>query len=354
MPGCSSTNRSFWLSCLMAGALASAISACSSTAGGPDGAAGKGGATGGASGAGGDRDAASDGVGTGRDAAGTGLPDGAPGDAGAATEAGTPTDAVPPGLPAQVRLAHLAPDLAPFDFCLAPHGTADYRTPLLAGLANADGGVAASLAYPQVGAYLQVDAGRYDARLVAAGASSCATPLVPDATDLAPLTANANFTLLVAGALVPSGTDAPLALAVLSDDAVLAGSAASLRAVNAIPSLASADFGLGSFAGGWLPLFADVAFGVAATTADPSAGVLDARGYLFLSALDRQPFSVRAAAGASADVVVAQTFALGLGAIATVFAVGGETGDTAHPAALLLCVDNQPSGGLLADCSLVP
>ncbi|HZL21291.1 MAG TPA: DUF4397 domain-containing protein, partial [Polyangia bacterium] len=301
--GSSSTNRSFWLSCLMAGALAPAVLACSSSAAvGPAGAAGKGDATGGASGAGDDRDAASDGAGTARDAGGTGLRDGAPGDAGVATDAGAPTDAVAPGPPAQVRLAHLAPDLAPFDFCLAPHGTADYGRPLLGGQANADGGVAASLAYPQVSAYLPVDAGRYDARLVAAGAASCASPLVPDATDLAPFTANAAVTLLVAGALAPSGGDAPLALAVLADDAALAGSAASLRAVNAVPSLPSADFGLGSFAGGWLPLFTKVGFGAAATTADPSAGVVDARGYLFLSALDPQAFSVRAAAGATADV----------------------------------------------------
>jgi hypothetical protein len=34
-----------------------------------------------------------------------------------------------------------------------------------------------------------------------------------------------------------------------------------------------------------------------------------------------------------------------------VIAVGGKTGDAIHPPALLLCIDNQPPGGLLADCS---
>jgi hypothetical protein len=35
-----------------------------------------------------------------------------------------------------------------------------------------------------------------------------------------------------------------------------------------------------------------------------------------------------------------------------VIAVGGKTGDALQSPALLICVDNQPSGGLLADCSI--
>jgi hypothetical protein len=43
-----------------------------------------------------------------------------------------------------------------------------------------------------------------------------------------------------------------------------------------------------------------------------------------------------------------------LGSIATIIAIGGKTGDSANPPALLLCIDNTPSGGLLSDCSVAP
>jgi len=64
----------------------------------------------------------------------------------------------------------------------------------------------------------------------------------------------------------------------------------------------------------------------------------------------RESSSSDAAAGLAVDTNVD----IELGAIATVIAIGGKTGDSAHPPALLVCIDNQPSGGLLSDCSVGP
>jgi hypothetical protein len=55
---------------------------------------------------------------------------------------------------------------------------------------------------------------------------------------------------------------------------------------------------------------------------------------------------------AAANTALANSVEIDMGSIATVIAIGGKTGDSANPPALLLCMDNQPSGGLLSDCSV--
>jgi hypothetical protein len=281
-------------------------------------------------------------------------------DAVSEAEASAGADAAAPVPRAFVRLAHLSPDLPAVDLCVAPHGTSDYQGPLLGRLANRDGGGGGGVSYPQVSAYLSVNAGQNDVRLVPAGAISCApdgadasvSPIIPESTDLPPLPANARVTLLVIGELSPAGSDAPLKLAVVADDVVLAGGSAVLRAVNAVPSLPAVDFGFGSFAGGWQPLLTHVAFGAASAAAAPSDGTVDANGYLFILPLASQTVSARASSGATVDVAVASRFDIGLGSIATFVVIGGKTGDSGNPPALLLCIDNQPTGSLLSDCSV--
>jgi hypothetical protein len=331
--------------------------ACSSTPDGhPTGLTG----TGGAAGVGGAAGAGAAGAGGGQDA---GL-DAPPSPADAAPDAlnldaSVPNDAIAPGPPAQVRLAHLSPDLTAVDFCLAPHGTTTFQGPLLALQANPDGGGGGGLTFGQVGVYLPIDAGSYDLRLVPAGATTCAaattdgsTAAIPDVTNLAAFASNANATVLLAGDVAPAGADAALTVVALPDDAVLAGGAAALRAVNAVPSLPAADFGLGSFADSWLPLLTDVPFGGASATAGLGVGMVDSRGYLPISALAPQPMSVRPTSAATTDTAGAASVGIDLGSIVTLFAIGGKTGDAAHPPALLVCVDNQPSGGQLSDCSV--
>lgn len=273
---------------------------------------------------------------------------------------------------------------------------------------------AVALAFAQVSAYVPLSPGQYDALLVPAGAASCgsvttnARPFDDDAstdaaaaldgsspsedagtadastadaspdaaqdggsgvvdasssdasssqagvTTLPVLANNAHATLLVAGDAFPAGADAPLALTVLPDDAVLAGGAVSLRAINAVPSARSLDFDLAADAG-QVTLLSAVPFASAAGQVSQGTGVLDANDYLSLApVLDEAIVARSPSPDAGSISAVGDDVEIDLGSIATVIAVGGKTGDASHPPALLLCIDNQPSGGLLSACNVVP
>jgi hypothetical protein len=327
---------------------------------------------------------------------------------------GSDTADEPDAAPTQafLRVAHFSPGTPALDVCLAAHGTGLYAGPLLALFAD-DAGLATDasapgLSYAQVGAYIAVDPGTYDVRLVSAGASSCSSALpvapipsedagmsadasadagasestdagadanaaadadagespdadasastgtivVPDATNLATFKAGDSATLLVLGEPFPTGTDASFRIAVVRDDPVLAGGAASVRLVNALPGVPAVDFGFGSFAGGWSPLFTKVAFGSASTQAAPNQGAADPNGYVPVAPFGPQLMSVRASTGATGDVLQASMASVQAGAVVTFVAFGGASGDPDHPPSLLACTDNQASGGLFADCSV--
>jgi hypothetical protein len=303
-------------------------------------------------------------------------------------DATLPADEAEAGPPATLfRVAALSPDTPAFDLCLARHGTGDYRGPLFAQRAEDAGlpadGSAPGLSYPEVSAYLPFDPGQYDVRLVPAGAVSCATALaiptagpdagptadddadteagadaatpvpLPDSTNLPAFAVGMSTTLLVAGDLSPAGADPALRLTTIEDDAAAQG-AISLRVVNAQPSAPALDFGFGSFEGEWTPLFTGVAFESAGSKAAPNQGVADANGYLAIAPYTGT-ISARLSTGATGDAAVANSVSLNVvGSVATLVAIGGKTGDRSHAPALLLCIDNSPSGGALADCSVLP
>jgi hypothetical protein len=305
-------------------------------------------------------------------------------DAGADAE-GPADDAPTPAPQALLRVAQLSPDLPPVDVCVAPHGTTLFRGPLLAQLAASlgdDGGTDAAppgVTYAQVSAYLSLAEGPYDVRLVAAGATSCSPSLpsasspddadggdggpdtdaasggTPDWTDLPSLVFNTHTTLLIAGDWRPAGSDPGLTVALLGDDAVLAGPGAVLRAINAVPTWSTADFGLGSFGSDWMAILTAVPFAAASADAGVDNGVVDRNGYLAIAPQQGEPLGARpSSSDAGAAVAVATSVEIDFGSIATVLAIGGKTGDLTHPPALLLCTDNQPSGALLSDCSVSP
>jgi len=282
-----------------------------------------------------------------------------------------------------LRIAHLSPDMPPIDVCVAVHGTGSFQGPLIAQLVassagdagdEAEGGGSESdaavpgVAYSQVSAYLALDVGQYDVRIVAAGAPSCSQALqlagtldaasetgapVPDATNLPGLTLGEYATLLVGGELSPVGTEPGVTIGVLPDDAVLSGGGASLRAINAIPSQPSLDFGMGSSTTHWLAFVTDVHFAGASAQVNPDDSAVDPNGYVGTAPLSDQAMSARSSSSdAGVDIAAASSVTVPLGSIATVIAIGGKTGDATHPPALLLCTDNQPSGGTLADCSV--
>lgn len=268
-----------------------------------------------------------------------------------------PADAADAGPPqAYLRVAQLSPDAPSADLCVAPHGTTSFQGPLLAQLSSPDAGAdaaAVGLAYAQVSAYLALAPGPYDVRLVVAGAADCsadASAFVPDVTELPSLAQNAYVTLLLAGEQQPTSGDHGFTAVALMDDATLDAGAAAMRAVNAMPSAPLLDFGIGSLDAGWTPLFTDVGFAAPAHAA-PSAGALDPNGYLPMAPLAGQPFSARASTGATGDLASAENVSLAFGAIATLFAIG-KPGDAVHPAALLLCTDNSPTGGIVSDCAI--
>jgi hypothetical protein len=307
---------------------------------------------------------------------------------------------------ASVRIAHVSPDAPALDVCVALHGTTAFQGPLIAQLAaslavgvSVDGGNEndagpLGLAFSQVSAYVSLAPGQYDVRLVAAGAQTCAslvavdgqiesvgagddageagvaveagtgveggmgvdggaTPFAPpDSVNLPALHANTFTTLLIVGDLTPAGDDAPLGVSLLPDDDELAGGAASLRAINAVPSLPALDFGLGSGAA-WMPMLTDVAFDKASSMTGPGQDVVDANGYVPIPTFAGQAMSACVpSSDAGVDVATAGAVDVELGAIATVMAIGGKTGDSARPPELLICIDNEPSGGLLSDCSV--
>ena len=270
-------------------------------------------------------------------------------------EAGPAPDSTP-APQANLRVAHLSADLPAFDVCVAPHGTTSWQGPLIAQLSGLDAG-APGLAYARVSAYVPVTPGQNDVAIVAAGSTSCdrnaeAGATLPVVTNLPPLAANDFGTLIAAGEASPIGSDHALAFGLVRDDSQLAGGAASLRAVNALPRAGALDFGLGSSATKWTPLFTNAAFGTVDMQTGPSIGAVDANGYLPIPSLVGQTMSIRESSNPNGDMAMAHALPIPVGSIATLFAVGGSAEDSAHPAALLLCIDNQPSGGLLSDCSL--
>jgi Domain of unknown function (DUF4397) len=233
---------------------------------------------------------------------------------------------------AQVRVAHVSPGAPAVDFCLAPHGTMAFTGPILARAGRATG-----LSYGTVTKYFDVDAGRYDVRLVAPGAVNCAQPLagLDDFTRLPELMAGGAATIAAEGTLGGQG-DAAFTLRGYADDTEVGPNQAKLRFIHASPGTPPVDAGTG---GGvmFAPVFANVAFGQASTveTAPLSGVEISARAH-----------------GALEDVLAIANASLPDGAIATAFAIG-ELGSGDAPLRVLLCIDNDEPNGVHAACSVV-
>lgn len=237
-----------------------------------------------------------------------------------------------PSTTARVRVAHVSPGAPAVDFCLAPHGTARFSGPVLAGA-----GRAAGLSYGTVTRYFDVAPDRYDVRLVAPGAADCSQPLagLDDFTRLPAIAAGAPATIAAEGTLGGQG-DAAFTLRGYADDAEAAAGKARLRLIHASPGTPPVDAGLG---GGvvFAPVFTGVAFGAAAAvdTAPLSGARLSARAH-----------------GTTQDVLAIAGVDLPDGAVATAFAIG-QLGATAAPLRVLLCVDNGEPSGVHSPCTVV-
>ena len=323
-------------------------------------------------------------------------------DAGPAEAAQAPSDAAggteaPASTLAWVRLANWSPDAPAVDFCLAPHGTAAFGSPLVASLAAStmDAG-ATPLAYPLATAYFAMKPGAYDARIVVAGAGSCAVGIGTDMTMLPALAANGFSTIALVGEELPSGGDPGLQV-VGFKDSTSPSAGVSLRFINASPLLGTVDFGTGTATGTgslvFKALFTGVLFGQAgkplptppcasaapdasappdastaptagaapdASTSPDASASLDAggpsdgsapspgaNGYETVCKLSNVLSAHDPRAGVDA-VATMMPVAAAPGSVLTVVLVGGTSGGA--PPRLLECVDNAGTVGELGNC----
>ncbi len=237
---------------------------------------------------------------------------------------------------ARVRVAHLSPDAPPVDFCIAPAGTQEFAGPVLGGA-----GAPLGISYGNVTKYLEVEAIRYDVRIVRPGAADCSSALLPDVTDLPELPAGASATIAAIGKLDHDGTGEPFAVRAYVDDATVAAGQAKLRFVHASPGTPPVDVGLG---GGALfqAVFPNIAFG---------GTLAEGNGYISTPPIDGAELSARLT-GTIADVLSITPASLPAGTIATAFAIG-QVGNAQAPLGVLLCLDNNPAHGIETECSVV-
>jgi uncharacterized protein DUF4397 len=293
---------------------------------------------------------------------------------------------------AAIRVANWSPGAPAVDFCLAPHGSATFRGPVLAGLlaqqmeagATSDAGLAA-LPFPQVSAYFYVAPSAYDARLVPAGASNCSAGIGGDATTLPELHANELATIALVGEAQATDSAPGMQLVGFRDDAASAKGALAVRFINAAPRVPRIDLGTRTAADGpFAALFYGVRFGHADTSLDaqpPDASSSDA------SASDASASDASAPApmvdsngyrsvppwtdmivaghppGASEDTTSAPSVSAAAQSVLTFVLLGsspvdspsdaGEAGAGHGTTSLLECVDNAGTVGLLSSCSII-
>ena len=271
-------------------------------------------------------------------------------DAGDASDALASSDASTTNVSA-VRVANWSPDSPSVDFCLAPHATSAFQGPIVTRLANtggADGG--AALAFPRVSAYSYVAPGRYDARLVVAGAADCTTGIAPDATMLPALTSGTFATIALVGEAHAVGSDPSLQLVSFLDDQ-RAGGMVAMRFINAAPAIPKVDMGTGPVAT-FKPLFLGVAFGQT-SSADGGASGVDSNGYLTMQPLAAATLSAHPP-GATTDSALASNVSAGAGSILTIVLLGrtpGASSDAGPQGQLIECIDNAGTVGAYENCS---
>ena len=234
---------------------------------------------------------------------------------------------------AHIRVAHVSPDAPAVDFCVAPHGSAQFTGPILT-----QNGHLTGLAFGNVTKYFDLASDQYDVRLVAPGAANCDTALggLPDFTDLPVLPPETSATIAAEG-LVAFGSTTPFALKPYIDDTTVDTAKAKLRFIHASPGTPPVDVGLG---GGALftGVFTDIAYGNAAATTN---------GYITTDPISGVEISARAH-GTIVDALAIKPAELPAGAIATAIAIG-----TPDLLRVLLCVDNAAPNALLSQCQIV-
>jgi hypothetical protein len=322
-----------------------------------------------------------------------------------------PYEAAPPPSLGGIRVANFSNTAPPVDFCFAPHGTTQWKGPMLAAASTEDTGTqdvggasapgftfsdagVAGLGFPGVTRYFYLAPGRYDARFVTPGSADCNEPVVkPDATTLPALAKDGLVTIaLFADIAGDAGADAGSARSMVTafqDDTAVPASVGpgriGIRFINAAPTVLTA--GLGYIApafsadGGqtgpgsvYESLFSGVAYG---HTSPPSDNVLqpliDDGGYTFPPASHFAPgasstnLTIAVLTEAALDAVNEHSVPVAQGpttaVVGIIFTVvllvpspgwpASDGGSEGGALALLQCTDNGGPSGLAGPCSLI-
>jgi hypothetical protein len=248
------------------------------------------------------------------------------------------------------RVANLAPDLPAIDFCTALSGTAGFQGPFMKGMGETNG-IQYAVPGSQVAKYGSVQTGQWVVRIVAANASDCQVPLVPDAT--LSVGSQGWYTVGVTG--LAGSSSAPHSQYTYVDAYQAPSGQVMVRFANA--ALSGSEKAPPLDAGTGAPPAFQVAFPAVAYpgTAAPSATV-NASGYATVPATSLVAgTALTACISGAAPGPLTCPFATTLGGsglpalyTATAFAVGGTA---TAPARFLLCWDNVPApSGNFAAC----
>jgi hypothetical protein len=216
------------------------------------------------------------------------------------------------------------------------------------------GGSQLGVLFPGISPYVSVAPGAYDFRVVASAALGCGVPdaLFPDTSDLPPLVAGTVETLAVVGDTTDQGTDPSDALVAFPDDTTVSSSQVALRFVNAVPSVVGVTFASGTITTATaVPYLSAAQFGGAGV--DTDAGALDSNDYLLTAPISNAIWSLIDANGGTTTLVAVEGASVHAGRLATVVAVGGESGANLGSVGILLCTDTPPIvAGETATCEL--
>ena len=279
-----------------------------------------------------------------------------------------------------MRLAHVAADLGPVDFCYRAAKGSSFEGPVLGGgigdpkrdagadagdddgsapdaaSSEADGGDASAVSYRSVSRYLTLDAaGPLTIALVPPGSTSCATPLFMADVTLDP---GKLATVAIVGIAGADGGSADRGLVAFIDDRTTVVNKARVRMINAAfgsaGSPSSATLAVRAAAGQTITLAPHVEPRKAAAATETVP--IDVLGY---GTVDPLPSPAQLAVGAAADtttdaavgswVSTAGELRLQGGSLHTGFVLTGESG---KPFEVLWCTDTSTSGELTT-CELV-
>jgi hypothetical protein len=236
---------------------------------------------------------------------------------------------------ARVRVGALSPNMAAFDYCLAPSGTQNYIGPIMFGRSVYNG-----LSYPSVSDYTSVNPGTYDLAIIQPGQPSCTSNDAgsPTTITLPALAGNTSYTVALLG--LASSLD----VRTLVDD-TSTDQPAILRFISG--KLGSPNLDM-TVTGSSTPVFSNLPY---ATVASMSS-TIDANGYAALPASGTYTLTFTPT-GSSTPVLVAPNIAFTGASYNTVFTIPPPTGYSGSLSAFVCFDSQQPIGGM-ANCLAFP